>query len=162
MRLSKAIATLCASATLVLSAAAAPAQAPGMAVKHTSGAAVGTVQAVEDGFYVVKTNKHEVRLPANAFTPHEGALLFAMTQDELNAQIEAAAAQAQAQIAPGAQVRGTGGDVIAAIDAVDDQFVTLKLSTGELVKLPKEGIAAGPEGPMIGMTGAELRAAAGL
>lgn len=163
MRLSKTISILCASATLAFGGTAfAQAPAAGTTVVHTSGAEVGTVQAVEDGYYVVKTDKHEVRLPSNAFTPHEGKLFFAMTQAELNAQIEAATAQAQAQIAPGAEVRGSAGSVVATIDAIDEQFVTLKLTSGELVKLPKEGIAAGPEGPVIGMTGEELKAAAGI
>lgn len=163
MRLSKTISILCASAALALGGNAALAQAAaGTKVVHTSGAEVGTVQAVEDGFYLVKTDKHDVRLPSSAFTPHEGKLLFAMTQAELNAQVEAAAAQAQAQIAPGAQVRGAAGTVIASIDAIDEQFVTLKLTSGELVKLPKAGVAAGPEGPVIGMTDVELRTAAGL
>ena len=48
----------------------------GMTVKDTSGGVVGTVTKVEPGFVVVKTDKHEVRLPATSFTPHEGALLF--------------------------------------------------------------------------------------
>ena len=162
MRLSKSISVFCAAAALGLAGPLAAQVAAGTTVKHTSGADVGTVTAVEDGYYVVKTDRHEVRLPSNAFTPHEGNLLFAMTQAELNAQVDAAEAQAAAQIMPGAAVRGAGGLVVATIDAIDDQFVTLKLTSGELVKLPKEGVAAGPEGPVIGMTDAELRAAAGL
>lgn len=173
MRLSKTLSILCASAALGIGApAAAQSQTVaqgertqitvGTAVKHTSGAVVGTVQAIEPGFYIVKTDKHEVRLPTSAFTPHKGALLFAMTQAELNAQVEAAEAKAQAQIMPGAAVRGASGAVVATIDAIDEQFVTLKLTSGELVKLPKNGVAAGPQGPLIGMTDAELRTAAGI
>ena len=101
----KTLLTLLASAALAQPGAAQEAQAQasfasGATVSDTAGGAVGTITSVDGEFVVLKTDKHEVRLPSNAFTPHEGKLLFAMTQAELNAQVEAAAAQAQAQIAP--------------------------------------------------------------
>lgn len=154
---------------LALSAAAvsAPAfsQAPagisaGMTVKDTSGGTVGTVARVDSGFVIVKTDKHEVRLPANSFTPHEGALLFGMTQAQLNAEVEKSLAAAAAKIAPGAAVTGTAGAAVGTIAAVDDQTVTIKLASGNLVRVPRTGVAPGPNGVVVGATAADLEAAA--
>ena len=70
--------------SLGLALAAVPAaaqQAPasaitvGMAVKDTSGADVGTVTKVDGGNLMVKTDRHEVLLPATSFTPSNGTLL---------------------------------------------------------------------------------------
>jgi preprotein translocase subunit YajC len=159
-----------ASLCLAVPAAAQPpaAQAPaagaaatvGMAVKDTSGGDVGTVTRVEPGFVVVKTDKHEVRLPAASFTPHEGALLFAMTRDQLNAETERALAAAAAKIAPGAAVSDTSGGAVGTITAVDPQWVTVKLASGSQVRLPRAAVAAGANGVVVGTTAAQLEAAA--
>ena len=162
MRLSKTISILCASAALALGGNAALAQAAaGTKVVHTSGAEVGTVQAVEDGFYLVKTDKHEVRLPKASFTAHEGGFIMAMTRDQVNAAVEQSLASAAEKIVVGASITGSQGGAVGTIDALDDQFVTVKLASGKLVRLPRSGIAPGPNGPVIGMTVAELEAAAG-
>src|SRR5438270_2854938 len=116
----------------------------GMAVKDTSGGDVGTVTRVEPGFLVVKTDKHEVRLPMASFTPHEGALLFGMTRDQLNAETERALAAAAAKIGPGAAVSDAAGGAVGTVTAVDPQFVTVKLVSGTEVRLPKTAIAPGP------------------
>ncbi|MBV9930437.1 MAG: hypothetical protein JO013_05790 [Alphaproteobacteria bacterium] len=154
---------------LSLTAAALPgaalAQAPagiaaGMTVKDTAGGTVGTVARVDGGFVIVKTDKHEVRLPANSFTPHEGALLFGMTQAQLDAEVEKSLAAAAAKIAPGATVTGTAGAVVGTISAVDDQTVTIKLASGNLVRVPRSGVAPGPNGVVVGATAADLEAAA--
>ncbi|HEX4736121.1 MAG TPA: hypothetical protein VH331_01015 [Allosphingosinicella sp.] len=148
--------------------AAAQAQPPaagavitvGMAVKDTQGGDVGTVTKVEPGFITLKTDKHEVRLPSTSFTPHNGALLFGMTRDQLNAATEQALAQAAAKIAPGAAVSDPSGGAVGTISAVDPQFVTVKLASGTEVRLPRSGVAPGPNGVVIGSTAAQLEAAA--
>jgi preprotein translocase subunit YajC len=132
-----------------------------MAVKDTQGGDVGTVTRVEPGFVTLKTDKHEVRLPTASFTPHDGVLLFAMTRDQLNAETEQALAAAQAKIAPGAAVSGPSGGAVGTIVAVDPQFVTIKLVSGSEVRLPRSGVAAGPNGVVVGSTAAQLEAAAG-
>ena len=109
---------------------------------------------------VLRTNKHEVQLPRASFTPHEGAFLIAMTQDELNAEVEKTLAKSDKKMAPGAAVTGSQGSPVGTIEAIDDQHVTLKLTSGKLVKLPKSGIAPGPNGAVIGMSATELEAAA--
>jgi preprotein translocase subunit YajC len=134
--------------------------AAGTAVKDTSGGDVGTVARVDGQFIVVKTDKHEVRLPATSFTPHEGALLFGMTRDQLNAEVERSLAAAAAKIAPGAAVTGTAGAAVGTISAVDEQTVTIKLASGNLVRVPRSGVAPGPNGVVVGATAADLEAAA--
>jgi preprotein translocase subunit YajC len=142
-------------------AATAPAAiAAGTVVKDTKGGDVGTVVRADGAFLVVKTDKHEARLPANAFTPNNGVLLFGMTRDELNAQIEKSLAAAAAKIAPGAAVSDPSGAAVGTLTAVDADAVTLKLASGTLVRLPKAGVAAGPNGVVVGMTAAQLEAAA--
>jgi preprotein translocase subunit YajC len=142
-------------------APAAPAAATvGMSVKDTNGGMVGTVTKVEPGFIVVKTDKHEVRLPSSSFTPHEGALLFAMTRDQLNAETEKALAAAAAKIAPGAAVSDAAGGAVGTVTAVDAQWVTVKLVSGTELRLPRTAVAPGPNGAVVGSTAAQLEAAA--
>ena len=130
-------------------------------MNDAQGGEVGTVTKVDGQFYVVKTDKHEVRLPATSFTPHNGALLFGMTRDQLNAEVEKTVASANAKIVAGAAVTGSQGGNVGTIDAIDAQFVTVKLTSGKLVRLPRAAVAAGADGAVIGMTVAELEAAAG-
>ena len=155
------------AAALALPAQAQPAQpaqaaiSVGAAVKHhPSGEAVGTVTKVDGQYLVVKTGKHEVRLPASSFTPTADGLLFGLTQAQLDAQVEQALAQAQAQIVAGAAVTGAGGASVGTIEAVDAQFVTLKLGSGKAVRLPRSAVAAGPNGVVTSLTIGELEAAA--
>jgi preprotein translocase subunit YajC len=157
------LASLClglAAPAIAQAPAASPAVTVGMAVKDTNGGDVGTIMKVEPGFVVVKTDKHEVRLPSASFTPHNGALLFGMTRDQLNAETEKALAAAQAKIAPGAAVSDSTGAAVGTVTAVDDQFVTVKLATGAEVRLPRTGVAPGPNGVVVGSTAAQLEAAA--
>lgn len=142
-------------------AAASATPVPGMAVKDASGGDVGIVQSVKGDIVVLKTDRHEVQIPRSSFAPHEGHLLLGATRAELNAQVDQALANAAAQIKEGAAVHGKGGSVVATIQAVGSDNVTLKLPSGDLVRFPKNGIAPGPNGIMIGMTAAELQAAAG-
>lgn len=133
----------------------------GAKVTDSQGGEVGTVSKVDGQFYVVKTDKHEVRLPATSFTAHNGALLFGMTRDQLNAEVEKTLAAANAKLVSGAAVTGSQGGNVGTIDSIDGQFVTVKLTSGKLVRLPRAAVAAGPNGGVIGMTVAELEVAAG-
>ena len=149
-----------AAVSLALAAPAAPAlaQAAGTQVVDTGGGAVGTVVRVDGENIVIKTDKHEVALPKSSFTPHEGKLLFGMTQAQLNAATEKSLAEAAAAIAPGATVKGSGGAVLGTIDAVDTEFVTIKLQSGTMVRIPRSGVAAGNGEVVIGLTAEELEA----
>ena len=149
-----------AAISLAFAAPAAPAlaQAAGTQVVDTGGGAVGTVVRVDGDNIVIKTDKHEVALPKTSFTPHEGKLLFGMTQAQLNAATEKSLAEAAAAIAPGATVKGSGGAVLGTIDAVDTEFVTIKLQSGTMVRIPRSGVAAGNGEVVIGLTAEELEA----
>lgn len=140
--------------------AAAAVMAPGARIKDTKGGDVGTVVRADGQFVVLRTDRHEVQLPRASFTPHEGAFLIAMTRDELNADVDKTLAQADEKLVAGASVIGSQGSPVGTIDGIDDQHVTLKLTSGKLVKMPRSGIAPGPNGAVIGMTADQLAAAA--
>ena len=157
-------------ASLALGAAAltAPAVAQqaatvgvGAAVKDTSGGSVGTVTKVDGDHVLVKTDRHEVRLPVTSFTPTDDGLLFGLTQAQLNAQVDQALAQAQANFRIGATVTGAGGATIGTVDAIDAEWVTVKLPSGSAVRLPRNALAATATGLVTGLTAAEVQAAAG-
>jgi preprotein translocase subunit YajC len=153
------------SAALFVAAVPAAAQASanfaaGAKVSDTQGGEVGTITSVDGDFVILKTDKHEVRLPKASFTAHQGGFIMAMTQAQVNAAVEQTQAQAEATLVAGALVRGNEGGQVGTIDAIDDQFATIKLTSGKLVRLPRTAIAAGTNGALIGMTVAELEAAA--
>ena len=133
----------------------------GAKVSDAQGGEVGTITKVEGQFVVLKTDKHEVRLPVTSFTAHNGGFLFGMTRDQLNAEVEKTVAAANAKLVAGANITGSQGGNVGTIDAIDAQFVTVKLTSGKLVRLPRAAVAAGANGAVIGMTVAELEAAAG-
>lgn len=150
-------------ATCIVSAAPLAAQAqsptaiqPGMQVVDQSGQPVGTVKSVNNGELVVKTDKHEVLLQATSFTPHQGKLLFALTQAELNAQTEEAIAEANASLVAGTAVHGAGGTLAGHIDAINDTAVTVKLTSGNLVEIPRNAIAPSDNGAVLGVSAEEL------
>lgn len=132
----------------------------GAKVSDASGGEVGTISKVDGQFVILKTDKHEVRLPVTSFTAHEGGFLFGMTRDQLNAEVERTLAAANAKIVAGASVSGSQGGSVGTIEAVEDEFVTVKLVSGKKVRLPRAAVAPGPNGAVIGMTVAELEAAA--
>jgi len=134
--------------------------AAGAQVKDPQGGDVGTVTTVDGQFVILKTDKHEVRLPVASFTAHQGHFIMAMTRDQLNAEVDKTKAAASAKLVAGAAVSGSQGGNVGTIDAIDDQYVTVKLTSGKLVRLPRAAIAPGPTGGVIGMTVAELEAAA--
>jgi preprotein translocase subunit YajC len=148
------------SMTAAVPMAPSIAQTAGQQVVDTSGAAVGSVVRVDGANVIVKTDKHEVALPKTSFTNHEGKLLFGMTQAQLNAEVDKQKAEAEKSIATGATVKGSGGTVVGTIDAVDAETVTVKLTSGALVRIPRSGIAAGNGEITIGLTAEELQAQA--
>ncbi len=128
---------------------AAAAVAAGAQVKDTQGGDVGTVTQVDGQFVILKTDKHEVRLPVSSFTAHQGHFIMAMTRDQLNAEVEKTKATASAKLAPGAAVTSTAGGNVGTIEAVEGEFVTLKLPNGKLVRLPRAAIAASANGGVV-------------
>jgi hypothetical protein len=148
--------------SLTVAAPMAPsfAQTAGQQVVDTTGVGVATVVRVDGDNVVVKTDKHEVALPKTSFTPHEGKLLFGMTQAQLNAEVEKSQAEAAKAIAPGATVKGSDGAVAGTIESVDADTVTIKVASGALVRVPRTGVAAGNGEVVVGLTAADLQAQA--
>jgi preprotein translocase subunit YajC len=143
-------------------AAAATAQiTPGMAVVDTNGGAVGSVVSVKDQTVVINTGKHQAAVGISSLTPYKGKVLIGMTQAELDAATEKTLAQAAAQIVPGATVKGTGGAVLGTIESLDTDTATIKLTTGESVRFPRSGMAAGADGVVVGLTLDQLKAQLG-
>ena len=138
-----------------LSSSYAPATAisPGMQVVDVAGNPVGTVQSIRGGELIVKTDRHEVRLPARSFTPDKGRLVFGMSRDALNRATDAMLARA---LLPGAAVHGKNGALIGQIEAIDTQFVTVELQSGETIRLPRQSVGPGRNGAVLGITTAEL------
>jgi preprotein translocase subunit YajC len=146
-----------APAALSTAFAATPADVqPGMTVVDPAGGTVGTVVGISGDNLILKTSKHEVQLPMSSFTASEGKLLFAMTAAQLDAETEKAMAEASASVTTGAKVFGSDGTLAGTIEAVDDQLVTIKLTGGETVRLPRNAVAGGNEGARLGMTTEQL------
>lgn len=151
---------LAGAALALLSVPAAAAITAGAVVKDTKGGEVGTIVRVEGAQLVLKTDKHEVPLPVSSFTATDDGALFGMTRDQLNAEVDKALAAANAQIVVGATVKGSAGATVGTIEAVDAQFVTLKLTSGTSIRLPRNAVAGGPNGPVTGLTAEQIEAAA--
>lgn len=133
--------------------------AVGMQVTDTSGGAVGTVKAIQGDNLLVQTDKHEALLPKTSFSVSNGKLLFAMTQAQLDAEIEKGLAAAQASIAPGSVVKGLNGTELGKIDSVTDSAVVIALSSGQKVQVAKTGVRGNPDGTVtVGLTVDQLNA----
>jgi preprotein translocase subunit YajC len=139
-------------------AAATASIRPGMAVVDTNGGAVGTVVSVNGGTLIIKTDKHEAAVGTSSVTPYQGKLLIAMTQAELNAATEQSMAQLAAKIAPGAVVKGTGGAIIGTIESLGSDFATVKLESGESVRIPRSAMVGSADGVVVGVTLEQLKA----
>lgn len=142
-------------------AVAAPvaAQSVGMQVVDTAGAAVGTVTAIQGDNVQVKTGKHEALLPKSSFRVDGGKLLFGMTQAQLDAQIEATAASANAAVVAGASVKGLGGTPVGTIDSVADGKVVVALQSGQKLALPASGVRGNADGTVtLGYSAEQLEA----
>lgn len=135
----------------------------GATVYDPNGGVVGTVEAVNGDVATVTTGTNKVGLPVSAFGSGAKGPVIAMTRDQLDAAAAGAKADAQAQLkaqlAPGATLYDTAGQPVGTIDASDDSFVTLAVD-GQKVKIPTNAVTKGDKGAVIGMTAAQLKAAA--
>jgi len=138
--------------------AKADAFAVGTIVTDAKGGAVGTVTAVKGDVVTVRTDRLDANLAKASFTPSDGKLLIGMSQAELNAVVEKDQAAAAASLTVGADVKGTGGAVLGTIDAIDTEFVTINLSSGSKVRIPRAGIVGSSSGAVVGLTAEQLEA----
>ena len=152
------------ASTYVAFAAPAFAQADpfaiGTQVTDAKGGAVGSVTAVNGDVVTVKTDKLEANLPKASFAPSDGKLLIGNTQAELNALVEKEKAAADASLVVGAAVKDNAGASAGTIEAIDAEFVTIKVPSGKAVRLPRNGIAGSANGAVVGVAVADLEASA--
>jgi len=160
--------TVFVSVSLALAAPLTPALAQaaggfaaGTQVTDANGGMVGTVTAVNGDVVTIKTDRLETNLSKSSFAEKDGKLVIGMTQAQLNAAIEKDKAAAEASLAVGSPVKDSTGAAAGTIDAIDADFVTIKLASGKSVRLPRAGIAGSAGGAVIGVTAAELEAHAG-
>lgn len=137
----------------------AAAQAIGMQVVDTAGAAVGTVTAVKGDNIQIKTDKHDALLPKASFTIANGKLLFGMTQGQLDQKIEEADAASAKAIAAGATVNGSAGTPVGKIDTVEGGNVTITLTSGKKLQMPVAGVRGNADGTVtVGYTADQIEA----
>lgn len=156
-----------AAAGAATAASASTAVAAGAVVKDTTGAEVGRIVSIEGENAVLDTGTNKVTIPVTSFATGPSGPIMSMTK----AQVDQAASSAQQQhqansaqqaaqaVTQGATVRDATGAEVGTIKSVDAQFALVDTSKNE-VRLPLSAFAAGPNGPVIGMSKAELDAAA--
>lgn len=152
-----------ASAALALAAPAhaqADAFTVGAQVLDSSGNPVGTISAINGDVVTVKTDKVEAPLGKASFAQQDGKLYIGNTQAELNALVEQTNAAAAASLAVGAPVKDPAGAAAGTIEAIDAEFVTIKLASGKSVRLPRTGVAGSANGAVVGAALADLEASA--
>ena len=148
-----------ASAALVAASPAfaqADAFTVGAQVLDTSSNAVGTITAINGDVVTVKTDKIDANLGKASFAQQDGKLYIGMSQAELNAAVEKDNAAAEASLAVGSAVKDSAGAAAGTIEAIDAEFVTLKLASGKSVRIPRTGIAGSANGAVVGVTVADL------
>lgn len=136
-----------------------PAAMVGKTVLDPAGKPVGQVTGQRDGLLFVKTDRHDTSLPLSSFTFQQKKLYIAFTQAELNAEVDKTVALINASLTPGANVKGSGGNVIGKIHSLDAQYVAIDLTSGQTIRVPRNSVAGTAKGAVIGMTLEQLEAA---
>ena len=150
------VALLAATPIVPIAAQPAPAINVGMKVVDVKNADVGMISAMREGTVTLKTDRHEIPLPATSFALRDGKLYFGMTREAVNGEYEKVQAAAEASLAVGSPVKGLAGAPLGTIESIDAQKVTIKLASGQLVQLPRSGIVGGADGAVIGISAADL------
>jgi len=134
----------------------------GAAVMDAKGGAVGTIASVNGNVAVIDTGVVKASVPTSSFAQSDKGLLLGMTKAELEAAAKGASAdqkeQFLASLAPGTAVSDASGGAVGTIEAIEGDMVTIATPNAK-AKLPKASLAQGPNGPVIGMTQAQLEAA---
>lgn len=135
----------------------------GAAVNDTKGGTVGTIASVSGDLAVIDTGSVKASVPVASFAKGDNGLLLGMTKAELEAAAQGASADQKAKflasLTTGTAVTDQNGAAVGTIEAVEGDMVTIATPNAK-AKLPKASLAQGPKGPVIGMTQAQLEAAA--
>ncbi|WDF75148.1 hypothetical protein [Novosphingobium sp. KACC 22771] len=144
-------------------AAAAPNLAVGGTIYDAQGEEVGTIDSIADTTVVVNTGTNKAALPKTSIGSGPKGPMVSITKAQIDEQVAAAAGKAaaalDAALVAGAEVKGKAGTPVGTIKEVKGDLIVLD-RTGGAVSLPKKAFGMGPQGLYIGMTAAELDAAA--
>lgn len=132
----------------------------GATVTDPQGGEVGTIVSVDGDVVVLRTDRHEVRLPAAALRATETGAVAGVTRDQLNAQVDQAMAQAQQAFVVGAVVRDPAGAVVGPVQEITADTVTVQFR-GQRIRLPRTSLAPAEGGLIIGASVADLEAQLG-
>lgn len=130
--------------------------AVGMQVFDAAEVPVGTITSRNGDNVTLKTDRHEIPQLAGSFSVQEGKAYFGMTQAQVNAEYEKMLAEAEASLVPGAPVKGMNGIKLGTIESIDAEKVVLKLDSGQIVQLPRSGVAGRADGAVVGITAEDL------
>lgn len=150
-----------AAGTAPAAAPATPAAKPaaGQTVYDTAGGVVGTIEKIDGQVAVLATGKNNVGLPLTSFAMGDKGPVIAMTKDQVDAAAAGAAAKVAASVTAGATVSDTSGGSVGTIKSVEGEYALLDTSKVQ-VKLPLTAFAAQGTGLVVGMTKAQIEAAA--
>lgn len=132
----------------------------GATVTDPDGGEVGTIVSVEGDVVVLRTDRHEVRLPAAALRATETGAVAGVTREQLNTQVDQAQAQAQAAFVVGATVNDRDGAVVGPVQEITADTVTIQFR-GQPIRLPRDSLVAREGGLVMGASVAELEAQLG-
>lgn len=149
-----------ASAPAAASAPASATPTAGATVYDSQGGTVGTIASVSGTTATIDTGKNKVALPFSSFAAGDKGPMIAMTRDQVDQAAAGAKATAAASVTAGASVKGPKGEPVGTIKSVDAQYAVLDTGTKQ-AKLPLSAFATTDSGLVIGMTKAQLEAAAG-
>lgn len=132
-------------------------------VYDLQGAEVGKVDSIVNDVVVIDTGAHKAALAKSSMGSSPKGPTVSLTKAQLDAQVaaamEKAAAELNAALVPGAQIRGKAGAPIGAVKEVNGDQVVIDRPAGP-VSLTKKAFAVGPQGVTISLTAEELDAAA--
>lgn len=136
----------------------------GAEVFGPEGGLVGQIESVSDQAVVVKTDKHSIPLPPNAFGESEKGPTITLNREQLNAamdeQLAAAKAQTEALLVEGTPVTDTEGANIGAIASVEGDSVAVEGDLGAFT-LPKSAFVSQGNVLIAGVTAAQIEAQLG-
>ena len=138
--------------------------AVGATVYGPNGAEVGKIEKLADGNVVIFTGTNRATLPATSIGRNDKGLLIGMTKEQLDSAVAAASAKADAAmtaaLVPDAQITSTDGVVVGTVQKVEGENVTVDLSSGSTIALPKNQLHATASGGLgLFVTAAEFTAA---
>lgn len=143
-------------------AAQGPALSVGTVIYDPQGGEVGKIDSMTNDAVVIDTGAHKATLPKSAFGSSAKGPTVTITKAQIDTQIaaalEKAAAELNALLVPGAEVRGKSGALVGTVKAVNGDQVVIDRAAGP-VSLTRAAFGASPQGLVISMTAAELDAA---